>query len=83
LFTKEQADLNYHNKEVIEEVKNILRHYLEMGVVGFRCDVINLIYKTSLENGKFRFFICGRENYKSQEENFEILAEFRRVLEEY
>jgi len=83
LFTKEQADLNYHNREVIEEVKNILRHYLEMGVVGFRCDVINLIYKTSLENGKFRFFNCGKEHYESQEENFEILAEFRRVLEEY
>lgn len=83
LFTKEQADLNYHNEEVIKEVENILEFYLKMGVYGFRCDVINLIYKSSLENGKFRFFNRGKEFYESQSENFEILARFRMVLEKY
>ena len=75
LYTIEQADLNYHNPEVINEVENILKFYLNKGVAGFRCDVINQIYKTTLENGKFKFFNCGKEHYESQPENFEILKE--------
>ena len=45
LFTKEQPDLNWENPKVREEVKNILRFWLDLGVDGFRCDVINLISK--------------------------------------
>ena len=83
LYTKEQADLNYHNEEVIKEVENILEYYLKMGVYGFRCDVINQIYKTSLKDGKFRLFNRGKEYYESQKENFEILSRFRKVLDKY
>lgn len=84
LYTIEQADLNYHNEEVIEEVKNILKFYLDKGVYGFRCDVINQIYKTSLENGKFRFFNCGKEHYESQPMNHVILKRFQdEVLSKY
>ena len=46
LFTKEQPDLNFHNEEVVKEIENILKFYLDKGVYGFRCDVINDIYKT-------------------------------------
>ena len=45
LFTKEQPDLNWENPKVREEIKNILRFWLDLGVDGFRCDVINLISK--------------------------------------
>ena len=84
LFTKEQPDLNYHNEEVIKEVENILRFYLDKGVSGFRCDVINQIYKTNLENGKFSLFSRGREHYENQEGNFKILERFRKeVLDKY
>ncbi|MCL2443391.1 MAG: alpha-amylase family glycosyl hydrolase, partial [Treponema sp.] len=48
LFDKKQPDLNYKNPKVIEEVKNILKFWLDKGAAGFRCDVINIIYKTSL-----------------------------------
>ena len=84
LFDKKQPDLNYHNPKVIEEVKDIMRFWLERGAAGFRCDVINIIYKSSLKNGKPALAICGLENYKSQEGNHEILRELRRdVLENY
>lgn len=84
LFTKEQPDLNYHNEEVIKEVENILKFYLDKGVAGFRCDVINQIYKTSLDNGKFSLFSRGREHYENQEGNFKILERFRKdVLDNY
>ncbi|HBG08878.1 MAG TPA: glucohydrolase, partial [Firmicutes bacterium] len=40
LFAKNQPDLNYRNPKVLEEVKEVLRFWLEKGVAGFRCDVI-------------------------------------------
>ena len=45
LFAKGQPDLNWENPKVREEVKEILRFWLDMGVDGFRCDVITLISK--------------------------------------
>ena len=45
LFAIEQADLNMDNPKVREEVKNILKFWLDMGVDGFREDVITFISK--------------------------------------
>ncbi|WP_100752221.1 alpha,alpha-phosphotrehalase [Vibrio salilacus] len=45
LFAKEQADLNWENPQVREEVKQVIRFWAEKGVDGFRLDVINLISK--------------------------------------
>ncbi len=45
LFAKEQADLNWENPAVREEVKKIISFWAEKGVDGFRLDVINLISK--------------------------------------
>jgi len=84
LFSKKQPDLNYYNPKVLEEVKNIVRFWLDKGISGFRCDVINLLYKTSLENGKKRFALTGSEHYISQEGTHEILRSLRRdVFDHY
>ena len=83
LFSKKQPDLNWHNPAVQEEVKDILRFWLEKGVVGFRCDVINVIYKNSLENGRPSPILTGMEHYLSTEGCHEILRELRKVLDEY
>jgi len=84
LFHKKQPDLNYHNPKVIEEVKDIMRFWLDKGVAGFRCDVINAIYKASLADGKFRIVARGLEHYKSREGTHRILNELRRdVLSHY
>lgn len=45
LFAKEQADLNWENPKVREEVKDVISFWAEKGVDGFRLDVINLISK--------------------------------------
>ena len=45
LFAIEQADLNMDNPLVREEVKKILKFWLDMGVDGFREDVITFISK--------------------------------------
>ena len=84
LFDKKQPDLNYRNPQVIEEVKNIMRFWLGRGAAGFRCDVINIIYKTSLNDGSFRIAARGLEHYKSQNGAHAILKELRRdVLDKY
>ncbi|NMB21299.1 MAG: alpha-glucosidase [Firmicutes bacterium] len=84
LFAKDQPDLNYHNPRVIQEVKDIMRFWLEKGVAGFRCDVINILYKSSLEDGKPRLILTGSEHYLSQEGTHEILRTLRRdVLDHF
>jgi len=46
LFAKKQPDLNMDNPKVRQEVKKILRFWLDLGVDGFREDVITFISKT-------------------------------------
>lgn len=48
LFDKTQADLNWDNPQVREEVKDILRFWRGKGVKGFRFDVVNLISKPAV-----------------------------------
>lgn len=78
LFAKKQPDLNYHNPKVIEEIKDIMRFWLNKGISGFRCDVINIIYKTSLENGRKKMILTGSEHYISQEGMHVILRSLKR-----
>lgn len=84
LFAKGQPDLNYYNPKVLEEVKDILRFWLDKGIAGFRCDVINIIYKSSLEDGKKKLILTGSEHYLSQQGNHDILKNLRKeVFEHY
>ena len=45
LFDKTQADLNWENENVRNEIYDIVNFWIEKGVKGFRLDVINLISK--------------------------------------
>ncbi|MDP4099038.1 alpha,alpha-phosphotrehalase [Paenibacillus sp. P96] len=45
LFDKTQADLNWENDKVREDVIKMMTFWAEKGVSGFRLDVINLISK--------------------------------------
>lgn len=82
LFAPKQPDLNYHNPKVLEEIKDVMRFWLDKGISGFRCDVINLIYKSSLADSAR--LIRGSEHYVSQEGAHGILRTLRRdVLSHY
>lgn len=48
LYDKTQADLNWDNPEVREELKDVLRFWKAKGVKGFRFDVVNLISKPAV-----------------------------------
>lgn len=45
LFTPTQADLNWDNPKVREEIQNIMSYWLDLGIAGFRLDVFNTISK--------------------------------------
>ncbi len=52
-FFSHQPDLNFDNPRVIEEVINVMRHWLDMGVDGLRMDAIPYLIErdgTSCEN---------------------------------
>lgn len=63
VFDKSQPDLNWENPKVQEEVKDILRFWLDMGVDGFRCDVINLISKEHELKDGHELLIKGSSQY--------------------
>lgn len=76
LFTKKQPDLNYNNPKVMEEIKSIINYWLELGVDGFRCDVITLISKDKeLPNGKWNIALVGKEHYLNGKHIHEYLHE--------
>ena len=84
LFAEKQPDLNWRNPDVMAEVKDIMRFWLNKGVVGFRCDVINILYKNTLADGKKQLALTGREHYMSTPGCHEILKQLRRdVLDEF
>ena len=45
LFTEHQPDLNWENPEVRENIYNVMKYWLDMGVDGFRIDVVTLLSK--------------------------------------
>ncbi|HMA59491.1 MAG TPA: alpha-glucosidase [Halanaerobiales bacterium] len=53
LFTEKQPDLNWENKEVRDNIYEMMRWWLDKGIDGFRMDVINMISKDqSFPDGK-------------------------------
>ena len=65
LFDVTQADLNWENPEVREELKNVLRFWKTKDIKGFRFDVVNLISKPEIFENDYigdgrRFYTDGR-----------------------
>ncbi len=69
-FFSHQPDLNYDNPAVREEMWNVMKFWLEMGVDGFRLDAVP--------------YLVEREgtNCENLPETHAILKEFRRRLDE-
>ena len=66
LYDVTQADLNWENPEVREELKDVIRFWKEKGIKGFRFDVVNVISKPELYEDDFegdgrRFYTDGRK----------------------
>lgn len=69
-FFSHQPDLNYRNPKVHDEVADIARFWLGMGVDGFRLDAIPYLYESDEGTGE------------SEPETHEFLRNFRRLIDE-
>ncbi|MBJ3788830.1 alpha,alpha-phosphotrehalase [Bacillus sp. OA1] len=85
LFDETQADLNWENEKLREEVYDMMRFWLDKGVTGFRLDVINLISKdqcflndegnTATSDGRKYYTDGPRVHEYLQEMNRNVFAE--------
>lgn len=98
-FLKEQPDLNFHNPEVQDEVFNIARFWLDLGVDGFRLDVVNFYFHDQalrdnpprLSGTKYATQFEGDDPYSAQQHIFDksrpemlpFLHRFRQLMDEY
>ncbi|XP_072906774.1 amino acid transporter heavy chain SLC3A1 isoform X1 [Hemitrygon akajei] len=94
-FLKEQPDLNYRNSDVQEEMKNVLRFWLEKGVDGFRVDAVKyLLEAESLRNEPQVNLTQNPNNITSYDELYhdytatqvgmhDIVRSWRHVLNEF
>ena len=86
IFSKKQPDLNMAKPKVREEVKDIMRFWLDMGVDGFREDVITYIAKADgLPSAKVKLpAATGMQYYTNLPKVHDYLAEFKHdVLDFY
>ena len=86
LFARKQPDLNMANPKVREEVKRIMRFWLDMGVDGFREDVITYIGKApGLPDQHPKLPVAnGHRYYSNRPEAHAYMKEFKRdVLDHY
>lgn len=97
-FVIGQPDLNYRNPDVVEEMKNVVRFWLDKGVAGFRVDAIAHLFEVKKEDygGKYPDEpLTGKtndpDNYdyvdhiytKDLDETFEMVYQWREVFDEY
>jgi len=93
LFAKEQPDLNWRNPEVRENMLNVMRFWLDIGIDGFRVDVLPMLIKDI----QFRddtlnpdwdpsqpYFARTFHDYsEGQDEVHEIIRTMRKLIDEY
>ncbi|MCQ2795729.1 MAG: alpha-glucosidase [Bacilli bacterium] len=79
LFAKEQPDLNWENPKVRKEVVDILRFWMDLGIDGFRCDVITLISKDQRYKNDSSMVLRGKKYYV----NGPLLHEYLKMLYEH
>ena len=86
IFAKKQPDLNMDNPEVRSEVESIMRFWLDMGVDGFREDVITYISKVEglPDDSPLKPAARGMRFYDHGPRVHEYLRQFRHdVLDDY
>lgn len=85
LFAVKQPDLNMDNPKVRNEVKKIMRFWLDMGVDGFREDVITYISKTpGLPSTFLKLPVAnGMKHYSNKPNAHKYLMEFKRDVLDY
>jgi Glycosidases len=86
-FTRNQPELNWRNPELRKEMFDLARYWLDMGVDGFRLDVINWFIKDeefrsnpyTLKSVDFQKHLFDR----NRPETIDICRELRKITDSY
>ena len=84
-FSSEMPEMNFDNETVRQAMVDLAKFYLDMGVDGFRCDVINLISKDQrFKNGHNPLILVGKKYFINGPRLHEFLHEINKdVLSHY
>ncbi len=86
-FLEEQPDLNWENRDMKKEMFRMVRYWLDLGVDGFRLDVVNFLIKDKYFRNNPRRIISGIfRNHKYGRNRpgvHELMREFREILDSY
>ncbi|KNC33697.1 putative maltase H, partial [Lucilia cuprina] len=96
-FAVQQADLNYRNPDVVEQMKRVLRYWLDQGVAGFRVDAVPVLFEVKPDaNGQYPDEeVSGltddteARNYlkmdlvENQPETIDMVYQWRQVMDDY
>ncbi|XP_076181387.1 alpha-glucosidase [Ptiloglossa arizonensis] len=91
-FAPEQPDLNYNNENVVREMQNVMRFWLNKGVDGFRVDAVPHIWEdtrfldeplTGHTNDSKNYGYTEKIFTANQPQTYEIVRGWREVLDEY
>ncbi len=93
LFTKKQPDLNWENETLRKEVYDMMKYWFDMGIDGFRMDVVSMYSKVpGLPDGKVygsetdcaigaEHFTNGPRIHEFMKEiNKEVLSKYKDVM---
>jgi alpha-glucosidase len=95
-FHYKQADLNYRDPALVNEMKEILRYWLHKGVAGFRIDIIVCLFEAMNADGTFPDEPIGNPNCdyndacyldhiytQDRNETYDMAYQWREVLDEF
>jgi alpha-glucosidase len=96
-FHRKQVDLNYRNAKVVDEMKNVLKYWLDKGVDGFRIDAVPLIYEKMNGDGTYpsepRTYKPGCDQNDrcslqpiytmDQPETYDLIYQWRKLIDDY
>ncbi|CAO1421776.1 unnamed protein product [Diamesa tonsa] len=96
-FHYKQADLNYRNPKVVQEMKDVITFWLNKGVSGFRVDAVPTMFEKTNADGSLpdeprsyrsdcdRYDHCYWDNIytENQEENYDMIYQWRKLLDDH
>ncbi|CAK9805314.1 Maltase 1 [Anthophora plagiata] len=93
-FYKQQPDLNYRNKAVQNEMKDIMQYWLDKGLDGFRIDAVPHLFEGDIKLDEPAVnvpgAVAGHDHLtlnhtltKDQPETYELIKSWRKFVDDY
>uniref|UniRef100_A0A2H8TQA6 alpha-glucosidase n=1 Tax=Melanaphis sacchari TaxID=742174 RepID=A0A2H8TQA6_9HEMI len=93
-FTFKQPDFNYKSPKLLDEMKEVLKFWLNAGIDGFRMDALPYIMEddefkdeplidSNTKDDNYTYFLLDHIYTRDQPGTYKIVEEFRTVLDEY